>query len=72
MGHVEQYEFTDARFDAAYSAKSQQEIQKLADKMGYSGPVKFVIKAFPPKPLSSDLQEQALREQQDADDEIPW
>lgn len=72
MGHVEQYEFTDARFDAAYSAKTQQEIQKLADKLGYTGPVKFVIKAFPPKPSFSDLQVRALRELQGADDEIPW
>ena len=72
MGHVEQYEFTDARFDAAYSANTQLEIEKLAGKLGYTGPIKFVIKAFPPKPSFSVLQERALREQQGADDEIPW
>lgn len=72
MGHVEQYEFTDARFDAAYSAKTQEEIQRLADRVGYSGPFQIAIRAFPPKPSFSDLQERALREQHDADDEIPW
>lgn len=72
MGHVEQYEFTDARFDAAYSANTQQEIQMLADKVGYTGPIKSAIKAFPPKPSFSVLQERALREQHDADDKIPW
>ncbi len=75
MGHSEHFEFVDYRVGAcgvAYVAATQPEISALAEKVGYSGGFKQVVKAYPPCPSIETLKERALREDLEDDDTIPW
>lgn len=76
MGHAQRFEFTDPRegaYGTSYSAGSEQEIEVIASRLGYSGPIRRSITAFPPAPPTSVLRERAMRDQLGyADDEIPW
>jgi len=75
MGHSEYFEFVDQRvgeYGLAYRAASQAEIMVLAERVGYLGPFKHVVKAYPPAPSAEVLKMRALREQLDGCDEIPW
>jgi hypothetical protein len=76
MGHVQRFEFTDPRegaYGATYSAGTEQAIEAMAARLGYSGPIQRRITAFPPPPPTSVLRERAMRDQLGyADDEIPW
>ncbi|WAH62183.1 hypothetical protein LZ023_40615 (plasmid) [Pseudomonas silvicola] len=60
MGHIESYQFVDPRvgdFGVCYSKPTEAEARAAAEQVGYSGPIKLVIIAYPPKPARSAAPE---------------
>jgi len=62
MGHSEHFEFTDHRSSGLYTAQTETELQAFALELGYTGPLKRIVKAFPPAPPASVLRERAERD----------
>jgi len=65
MGHEDIFAFVDPRdgeYGVSYSARSEQAIQALAEKAGYTGSFTRVVRAFPPRPSARLLEERARLE----------